>query len=324
LSLDMGNSMKMFGTYAITEGRYEFNFRGVFPRTFTIDEGSKIVWNGDPLDAKLDVAAIYKVPNQLPLLPLIQGLNVDPTELEEAKKKYDTYISLSLKNALSTPDITFDITQPNNKAISSLAYEKLTQIRNNEIELVSQAGVLLLLGEFKGSAGLGTGSYERGGLATASDVISNALSSSLTNVFSEVTGLKNVSLNIDYKTYSLNENQSNINQFNVGISTKLFKERVVVDFGSNVDVDRNNITSKGTSTVNIGGDFKAQYLVTDDGRLRVNAFRTTNYNAEGENNIKGGMGLSYKKVFNSISDFFTSKKKKLKVKTTDSLQNTES
>lgn len=312
LNLDLGNSMNMFGTYSITEGKYLFNFRGVLPRTFIIDEGSQIRWNGDPLAAQLDVKATYKLPNTLALYPLIQGLTDDQNEIAEAKKKYDTYINLTLKDNLSAPEIKFDINQPTNKAIGTMAYEKLMLIKNDDKELVSQAGVLLLLGEFKSAEKIETGSYERGGVATASDLISNALSSGLTNVFSEVTGLKNISLNMNYKTYSLSQTQSNINQFNFGITANLFKDRMLVDFGSNVDVDRNNTTGKGVSSVNIGGDFKAQYLVTDDGRFRINAYRTSNFNAEGTSIMKGGMGLSYKKVFNSFRDLFTSKARKKK------------
>jgi hypothetical protein len=313
LKLDLGNSMEMFGTYTITEGQYEFNFRGVLPRIFQIDEGSKMTWNGDPLAASMDVTAIYRLPSPLPLYPLIQGLTEDDTEIAEAKKKYETFIYLSLKNDLSSPEIKFDIQQPSNRAISSMAYEKLNQIRNDDKELVSQAGVLLLLGEFYGSEGLSTGSYERGGVATASDLISNALSSGLTNVFSTITGLDNISLNLGYKQYALAENQANVNQFNFAVSANLFKDRVVVDFGSNVDVDRNNQTSRNGGSTNFGGDFKAQYLVTDDGRLRLNAYRTTtNINAEGNNVVKGGVGVTYKKVFNSIGDFFGGRRRKAK------------
>ncbi len=326
ITFDMGNSMNMFGTYVITEGKYEFNFRGVLPRTFTIDEGSKIIWNGDPLGARIEVNAIYKLPNALPLYPLIAGLNItDKAELDESKKKYDTYIYLSLQHELSRPEIKFDIAQPSNKAIGTLAYDKLVQIKNDERELVSQAGVLLLLGEFKGSEI--KSSYERGGVATASDLISNALSSGLTNAFSDVTGLKNFSLNLGYNTYSTNPDQANINninQFKFGVSANLFKDRVIVDFGSNVDVDRNNMSTKGTSSVNVGGDFKAQYLVTSDGRLRLNAYRSPNYNVDGTNIMKGGVGVSYKKVFNNFRELFTSKRRKYKQKTTDTLNKTES
>jgi len=315
LGFDMGNSMNMFGTYTLTEGKYLFNFRGVLPRTFKIDEGSTIRWNGDPLQAKVDVTAIYKLEKPLPLYPLIAGKTDDPTELSEAKKKYETFVTLFLKNELSNPDITFDITQPSNKAIGTLAYDKLQQIKTNENELVSQAGVLLLLGEFKSAEGLGGSNTERSGVATASDLIGNALSSGLTNVFSDVTGLKNISLNLGYnRTYSMDAQQANINRFNFGLSANLFKDRVIVDFGSNVDIDRNSANKTNSNNLNFGGDLKAQYLVTEDGRLRLNAFSSSSANTEGNNITKGGLGVSYKKVFNSLHDLLSSKRKKHKKK----------
>jgi hypothetical protein len=323
LTIDMGNSMNMFGKYIISEGKYNFNFRGVFPRVFTIDEGSNIQWNGDPLQAKLDVKAIYKVPKKLDLYPLIAGLTDDEVEKSQAKQTYETFISLDLQGELSSPEIKFDINQPDNKSIGSMAYDKLVQIKNDENELVSQAGVLLLFGEFKGTNPIGSGTYERGGFATASDLIGDALSSGLTNVFSEITGLNNINLNVGYKTLAASAEDGNRNQFNFGVSANLFKDRVIVDFGSNIDVDR-NATSKASNTVNIGGDFRAQYLATEDGRLRLNAFRTSNYNAEGVNVTKGGFGVSYKKVFNTIGDFFTSKKRKAKLRQQENDKKTDS
>lgn len=317
LGLDLGNSMNMFGNYTISEGKYLFNFRGVFPRTFKIDEGSTIHWNGDPLLAKLDVKAIYKIDKPLPLYPLIAGKTDDEVELEESKKKYDTYVTLFLKDELATPDIKFDITQPQNKAIGSMAYNKLQQIRNDEKELISQSGILLLLGEFRSSEGSGTGTYENNGLAsaTASDLISNVLSSGLTNAFSEITGLKNVSLSLGHnKSYTMDAQQNSVDQYNFGISAPLFNERFIVDINSSVDVDKSGSGKTNSNAYYFGGDFKAQYLITDDGRLRVNAFSSTGPNAEGNTITKGGMGLSYRKVFNNLKELFAPKKKKTSAK----------
>ncbi|MBK7763211.1 MAG: translocation/assembly module TamB domain-containing protein [Bacteroidetes bacterium] len=317
LGLDMGNSMSMFGTYTISEGNYQFNFRGAFPRTFKIDEGSTIRWNGDPLLAKLNVTAIYKLEKPLPLYPLIAGKTDDQVEINEAKRKYETYVTLFLKDELASPEISFDISQPQNKAIGTMAYNKLMQIKNDERELVSQAGVLLLLGEFHSSDGFSNSTYERGGLTTASDIVESALSSGLTNVFSKLTGLNNVSLTLGYnKSYSTDTRQNNVDQFNFGISAPLFNDRFVIDINSNLDVDKST-SGKSNSNYYFGGDLKAQYLVTDDGRLRVNAFSSSGTNAEGNTVTKGGMGLSYKKVFNNLYELFSSKRKKMKVKNSD-------
>ncbi|MBL7765682.1 MAG: translocation/assembly module TamB domain-containing protein [Chitinophagaceae bacterium] len=328
MNVDLGNDINMYGTYNITEGKYLFNFRGVLSKEFVIDETSKITWSGDPLDATLDVKAIYKLPKSLPLYPLVsdQASSLDDLDRAEAKKPYATYVPLTLSKSLAQPEIKFDIIQPDNKAVGTAGYTKLEQIKNDEKELVSQAGVLLLLGEFKASDGISQGSYSRGSISTVSDLVSSAVSGEVTNQFQKLTGLKNISLNVNYQNYSPDEASAlaNRNQFSVNISANLLKDRVIVDFGNSVDVGRDAATGKTTSNYNIGGDFKAQVLLTEDGRVRLNAFRINTIDAEGENVTRGGLGISYKKVFNSFTELFTSHKKKKPARITESSPKTES
>lgn len=314
LNVDLGNSISMFGNYAISEGKYLFNFRGLIPREFTIEENSKLSWSGDALEAQLDVKAIYKLPKNLPLLPLVntQYNTLDESDQQEAKRAYTTFVNLMLKGSLVQPDIKFDITQPDNKAIGTAGYRVLEQIKNDEKELVSQAGVLLLLGEFKASDGLANSTY-RGSIATVSDMISSALSSEVTNLFQKLTGLKNVSLNLGYQNYGGDEitNQSNRNEFKVNVTANLLKDRVILDVGNSVDVGRN---ADGTTSSNFfGGDFKAQILLSEDGRYRATAYRinsSNNIDVDARNYTKSGIGLSYRKVFNNFGDLFISKKKR--------------
>lgn len=327
LNVDLGNSIEMFGAYQITEGKYLFNFRGLLAKEFVIDEGSRITWGGDALNASMQVKALYNLPNPLSLYPLVSDQlesldNNDPDKLE-AKKLYKTQIELQLKGFLSQPEITFDILQPDNKATGTPAYNKLEQIRNDEKELVSQAGVLLLLGNFKASDGISNTAYGQGAISSVSDLISSAVSSEITNQFQNLTGLKNISLNVNYKSTNsgLLDNTAGRDQFSVNVSANLLKDRIVVDFGNSLDVGKN---ANGTSTSNfVGGDFKAQFLLSEDGRLRLNAYRTNNLDVEGENFTKGGVGLSYKKVFNSFNDLFFPKRRRRSV-VKDTIPQTES
>jgi hypothetical protein len=328
LNVDLGNSINMFGNYVITEGKYLFNFRGLIPREFAIEENSKISWSGDPLEANLDVKAVYKLPKNLPLLPLVntQWNTLDESDQQEAKRPYTTFVNLMLKGSLATPDIKFDIIQPDNKAIGTAGVRALEQIKNDEKELVSQAGVLLLLGEFKASDGLSNSTY-RGSIATVSDMISSALSSEVTNLFQKLTGWKNVSLNLGYQSYADEAaNQTNRNEFKVNVSANLLNDRIIVDLGNSVDVGKN--ADGSTSSNFIGGDFKAQFLISEDGRLRATAYRTNstnNLDLDSRNFTKSGVGLSYRKVFNNFSDLFVSRKKKrVKPSQVDSLLNKDS
>ena len=315
LNLDLGNALNMFGTYEITEGKYLFNFRGLIPREFTIDEKSKITWNGDAFDALMDVKALYRLPKPLPLYPLItaQSTSLDEADLAEAKRSYTTLIGLFLKGSLSAPDIKFDIAQPDNRAVGTTAYTRLEQIRNNEQELITQAGILLLLGEFKASDGLAGAMYNRSYISTVSDLVSGAVSSEVTNLIQKLTGLNNISVNLGYQSTGI-ESQSIVrNEFKVNVSTRLLNDRIVVDFGNSVDVTKDQ-SGKSTSSF-MGGDFKAQFLISEDGRFRANAYRTNSMDVDGENFTKSGAGLSYRKVFNKFSDLFVNSRKKNKKST---------
>lgn len=320
LVVDLGNAMEMYGNYVITTGKYLFKFRGVVNREFKIEEGSKITWTGDALAANMNVNAIYEVGKQLALYPLVSNVELDDVDKAEAKRTYKTLVPLSLTGSLSQPTIKFDIIQPDNKSLGSAGYTKLQQIRSDEKELFNQAGVLLLLGDFKASEGVTQQSYySQGAVSTVSDLVSTAVSSEITNQFQNITGLKNISLGVNYQSLSNTAliTNTNRNQFSFNVSANLLKDRVVVDFSNSVDVGKD---ATGNTTSNFNGDFKAQFLITNDGRFRANAYRTNNVDIGGSPYTRGGVGLSYKVVFNSFADLFQSKKKAKKVVESDTLK----
>src|SRR5690606_1115435 len=61
---------------------------------------------------------------------------------------------------------------------------------------------------------------------------------------------------------------------------------------------------------NLSGDFRLQYLLTPDGRIRINVFGTNNYDVLLNGNIyRSGLGISYRKSFNKIAEIFRRKSK---------------
>lgn len=306
--VDLGNTMEMYGNYEITEGVYLFKFRGIVNREFKIDEGSKINWTGDPTEAKMNVKAIYELPKSLALYPLVSN-TLDPndkTEVAEAKRTYKTIVPLSLTGSLTNPDIKFDILQPDNRSIGSAGYTKLQQIRNDEKELFHQAGILLLMGDFKASEGVSSSMYSKSAVSTVSDLVSSAVSSEITNQFQSLTGLKNISLGVNYQNLNGGSSLTNREQFSLNVSANLLKDRITVDFSNSVDIGKD---AMGTTNSNFNGDFKANFLITPDGRFKANAYRTSNVDIGGAQFTKSGVGLSYKKVFNSFGDLLFNKRK---------------
>lgn len=313
LIVDLGNSIEMYGTYLITEGMYKFNFRGLFNKDFIIDNGSKITWNGDALDAKMDLTALYKLPQKKALYPLVsQEIENNASEIEEARKQYTTYVSIIMKNSLLQPDFVFGITQPDNKAVGTLAYNKLEQLKNDEKELIAQAGALLLFGDFKPvNGGFSNENYRQGAVSTVSDVITQALSNEINNQIQKLTGISNVKLNIDYQNATRLDKLSAVqrNELILNISTNLWKDRVVVDLSNNFDITSNN-NSNNTNASFFNGEFKAQFLLTEDGRLRINTYANNTPDLAGNNFYRGGVGLFYRRSFNHFRELVTSKKSK--------------
>lgn len=315
LNIDLGNTMTMTGAYVISEGKYNFNFRGVLPRIFDISDGSKVTWSGDPLDAKVDISAIFQAQKPLALYNLINQSTqpLEGTDLAEAKKTYKTFVPITLSGSLGAPEIKFDITQPDNKAVGTPGYIALENLRKNENELFSQAGVILLLGDFKApEGGIATSTYGQGAISTVSDVVTNYVSSEITNQFQNLTGIKNLIFNVNYqnKSDAYAQNPYNVNQVSVNVSGAFFKQRVIVDFENSVDFARG---SSGNSNNNYAGNFKAQFLITEDGRLRLNTYRISDQNLDGTSNTgitKSGLGVSYRQVFNRFGDLIQSKKRK--------------
>ncbi|MBP6456278.1 MAG: translocation/assembly module TamB domain-containing protein, partial [Chitinophagaceae bacterium] len=310
LIVDLGNSVEMYNSYVISEGKYKLNLKGLIARDFDIENGSSISWSGDPYNANMDVTAVYKLKTNL--YPLISAEAnsgaISDADIYSSKQNYTTNVSLNLRGPLSTPEkISFDISQPDNKNIGSAAVNKLEQIQLDENELVSQAGMLLFTGQFKSPEnGASAGNIlSSTGLSTASDLLGASLSPLLNSAFNKITGLQNISLNVSYKNYNvISAENENRNTANANITGSFFKDRVILDFGNSVDFSANR-SAQNSSNFTYAGDFKAQYLITEDGRMRFNAFRVSNFDfVDNRPVVRGGIGFSYRKSFNNFKELF--------------------
>jgi len=66
------------------------------------------------------------------------------------------------------------------------------------------------------------------------------------------------------------------------------------------------ISSGSQNANNIIGDFSVEYKITEDGKLRVKAFNTSNqsYIERTSSNYTQGIGMFYRKEFDSFSELF--------------------
>lgn len=314
MSIASNSDFNITGKYEIDQGDYTFTFRQLFfKRKFIINSGSTISFNGPMSKIDLNVNASYRTIARL--YDLLndqekQSQMIPSSELADAKTAQNVDVILHMKGSLQKPELTFNLELPEKRSVGTYAYTKLERINTNDRELFDQVASLLLVGTFIPPEGLVGTTAKTGAINNMSEIISTTASSQLTNIVNKLLGDKSLNIELKYKNYNLSdptiEGGINRNELRFGIRQSLFKERVVVEIGSYYDWGRpttNNTTA--SSALTLAGDFRVQYLVTEDGRFRLNGFRTSNFDvAVGQNVSRAGIGISWRKTFDNLQEFF--------------------
>jgi hypothetical protein len=133
------------------------------------------------------------------------------------------------------------------------------------------------------------------------------LSSQLSNWLSQISNNFDVGF-----TYRPGDELSS-DQVELALKTQFLQDRLIID--GNLDVAGNNPNSNSRAS-NIVGDVIVEYKLTEDGRFRVKAFNKSNTVELLDNNAPyiQGVGVFYRKEFDSFNDILKFKKNKGKNK----------
>ncbi len=285
LDINSRGNFSINGDYVIDHGSFFFTIQNMLNRKFEIIKGGKISWTGSPYDAEINMKALYKVKTSLAGL----GANIDTTSNFKSRVNVDCI--LGLKNQLMNPEITSSIEFPNIDEQTSQAIYTVLDTSNQAL-MNQQMISLLVLNNFSYNAG------DVGSLGVSSlGFISGALS----NWLSQIS--KDFDIGINYTP----GDKISEEELQVALSTQLFNDRVSIDGNFGVVGDQNS-----QRTSNIVGDVNVEVKITPDGRLRVKAFNRTNDIDILEDNTPytQGVGIFYRKEFNSFKDLFKWLKRK--------------
>lgn len=302
---------EMRGRYQIESGSYNFSFQTLFKKPFTLDggENSYIEWNGNPYDANLNIGARYRAVgvSLRDLMASEQGQTV----LDQSAQNYkgDVYVKARLTGLLSKPDIAFGIEFPQGSAMQNnlSAQQMLRQIESDKSEMLRQVTYLIVFKSFAPYKE-GVGARNPGtdlAVNTISDLLSNQMGKILTSIIQEITGDR--SLNIDFSTEVYNSNSlvgGSVNtptgydrvNFNFMLNKSYFNNRVVVNLGSDFDLNVRNTTSTGFQFL---PDVSVEFILTNNRRLRAIIFKKDALDFAGRRN-RAGVSLSYRKEFDKL------------------------
>ena len=305
--IDKNGKMNLTGNYNLTKGSYVLTLE-VIKKTFEIQRGSTITWLGDPLSANANITALYKVKTS-PVDLMASQIN-DPSQLNTFKQNSIFTVVINMKNKLMQPDISFDITIPqeslNLYPNSSDLDTKLQEVRQDPSEMNKQVFALLLLGRFVGENPL----QSAGDATTVGDMAVQTASSILTSQINKLASnlVHGVDLNFDLNSgtdYSSGSAQQRTD-LNVGVSKRLFNDRIQVNVGSNFALQG---TSQGQQATNIAGDVSVDYRLSQDGRYILRAYRKNQYEGVIEGQVvRTGVGFVFTFDYDRFKDAFKAAK----------------
>lgn len=306
LNIEPNGQMNLSGIYELSEGHYEMSLYSLVSRKFNIVKGSTITWKGNPMDADLAITASYDVKTSASDLMATQISGVSTEVASQYNQRLPFIVLLNVEGDLIKPQIFFKLDMPEDEqgALGGNVYTRLQQINEEEGELNRQVFSLLVLQKFMPSTG-GDGS----GSATSSiarSSVSQMLSSQMNALSNNVLGNSGFELNFDLDSYS--DYTGDKTELNVSAQKRLFDDRLVVQVGSQMELESSSQESQNTGGV--FGNVNIEYLLTENGRYRVRGFRKNEFESiiDGQV-IVTGVAFILNREFNKFRNFWKSEEK---------------
>ncbi|MET6991040.1 translocation/assembly module TamB domain-containing protein [Sediminicola arcticus] len=265
----------MYGDFVVVTGEFYYKFGGVIDKRFKVRPGGSVVWEREPLDATLNMEAVY-------------SLNANPAPLLDDPgftRRIPTDVVVRLNGQLKSPEIKFDIEFPGTNSVvkSELQYrlQDPTVMERNAFFLMAQ-------GTFVNEV---TGINQQ---AVTGNLIQTA-SGLLNQVFDGNSDKFDFGLSYEQGQLAKSADIQTENRIGVTVSTQI-SDKVLINGRLGVPVG-------GVSETVVAGDVEVQVLLNEEGTLSLKIFNRENEIQQFLSNNQGytqGVGLSYEVDFNTF------------------------
>ena len=286
IETNIDGKFNIWGDFIAYDGVYNFKNLGLIDKKFSVKQGGTIVWEGDPLEAQLNIEAVYEVPGGANPALLLDNPNFN--------RKIPTEVSIQLAGNLIKPDDpVFDISFPNATGIvvSEINY-RLADQQRRQLQAISLLSQGIFISDVSVSLqGITNNLYEK-----ASDVFSTLLGSN--------EGKLNIGLNYlqgeDTPTFDLRTEDR------IGLTlTTQISDKILINGKIGVPID-------GLQETVIVGDVQIDFILNESGTLKAKVFNRENefrYLGD-EFGYTQGMGMSYQVDFNTFKELIQKLKNK--------------
>nr|WP_162425732.1 translocation/assembly module TamB [Pontibacter pudoricolor] len=300
IGMTPSGQINMSGRYEITEGKYSMDFYDLVSRELDIEKGSYIAWTGDALQANMQVTAIYNVETApMELVASQIGGTQDPV----LRNQFMFQVFVNVEGDMLKPEISFDIQAAENQRgqLPREVATSLGNLRTDEAEMNKQVFSLLVLNRFMAPDPF---TSSGGGFAsTARNSLSQVMTDQLNNLTQRYAGGLGLELGVDsYEDYSSGSARGRTD-LNVALRQQFLNDRMTVRVGTDIGLEGGQREQSNMSS--FAGDISVEYSLTEDGRLRIQAFQRNQYEDFLEGDVRAtGAGLIYQREYDNFSDLF--------------------
>jgi hypothetical protein len=284
MGIDSRGEYSMYGNYIMDNGDFMFNFENILKKNFQIQKGGSITFNGSPFESDINLQAVYKVKTTLAGLPEIAGM--------PKTTRLNVNCLISLSNNLYNPDIKFGIQLPDASDEVRRAVFSIIDT-SNALEMNQQMISLLVLNTFSSASGISAASASLG--ISSYEIISAQLSKMLSQIS------KDFDIGVNYRP----GDQLSPQELELALSTQLFDNRVTINGAAG---QTTNLANQSSQFI---GDVQVEVAITEDGRFKARAFNRTNTTLDystGYSPYTQGVGIVFRKEFNTVKELFNRKK----------------
>ncbi len=273
-SVSPDGTLSVAGSYLLHSRMYQMNYNFI-RRRFLIQDGSTVVFAGDPLkNTTLDVSAVYAA--NTPAYDLVMRQVSDPVQLNYFKQNLPFEVNLHMKGNMLLPAFTFDVVLPENKVYPlsadqiELVQAKLNQLRQDTSELNKQVFAVLILGRFVSDDPFSSGAAQGLGFAAIQSVsafIGEELNRAANNLIKGVDLSVDLATTQDYTTGDMRQRTD----LNVAASKRILNDRLKLTVGNDFEVE--GPQTNGNQSGLLPSNLAADYMLSGDGRYVVRVYR---------------------------------------------------
>ena len=279
IQINTNGKFEMYGDYVVVTGDFNYKFGGIIDKKFKVKPGGTINWDQKPLEAILDMEAVY-------------SLNANPAPLLDDAgftRRIPTDVIISLTGELQSPDIDFGIEFP---GTSSIVKSELEYTLQDPTVEEKNAIFLLAQGTFVNSqSGINQQAITGNLVQSASSILNSILSG----------GNDKFNLGLSYEQGILDRSADieTDDRIGVTVSTQI-SDRILFNGKVGVPVGASSETL-------VAGDFEIQVLLNEEGTLSANFFSRQSeiqaYLSDQQGSTQGA-GISYEVDFNNFKELF--------------------